>query len=105
MEPGLPFDAPMALELTRARQDFIRDFLREIRMQATLQSALDVGCGVGYLTKFLNDLGFGVVAMDGREGNIIEAQKRYPGITFLTADAERLTNEVEAQDLVLCAGL
>jgi SAM-dependent methyltransferase len=105
VEQGLPFDAPLARELTRARQDFIRDFLAEIRMQATLQSALDVGCGVGYLSKFLHDMGFEVVAMDGREENVIEAQKRYPGITFLAADAERLMNEVEPRDLVLCAGL
>lgn len=105
VEQGCPFDAPSAQELTRARQDFIRDFLAEIRMQATLQSALDVGCGVGYLSKFLSDLGFAVVATDGREENVIEAQKRYPGITFLTADAERLVNEVEPRDLVLCAGL
>ena len=61
-QQGLPFDAPHALELNRARQDFIREFLAEIRTQAALQSALDVGCGVGYLSKFLHDLGFEVVA-------------------------------------------
>jgi len=105
VEQGLPFDAPSAQELTRARQDFIQNFLAEIRTQAALQGALDVGCGVGYLSKFLLDLGFEVVAMDGREENTIEARKRYPGVTFLTADAERLTNEVEPHDLVLCAGL
>jgi SAM-dependent methyltransferase len=105
VEQGLPFDAPSAQELTRARKDFIQSFLAEIRTQAALRGALDVGCGVGYLSKFLLDLGFDVVAMDGREENTIEARKRYPGITFLTADAERLTNEVEPHDLVLCAGL
>ncbi len=105
VEQGLPFDAPSAQELTRARQDFIQRFIAEIRTQAALRGALDVGCGVGYLSKFLLDLGFEVVAMDGREENIIEARKRYPGITFLTADAERLTKEVEPHDLVLCAGL
>jgi SAM-dependent methyltransferase len=105
VEPGLPFDAPSAVELTLARQDLIRSFLEEIRTQAPLQSALDVGCGVGYLSKFLQDLGFQVVAMDGREANTVEARKRYPGITFLTTDAEKLTSEVEPRDLVLCAGL
>ena len=105
VERGFPFDAPLAQELTRARQDFIQRFLAEIRTKAVLRDALDVGCGVGYLSKFLLDLGFEVVAMDGREENIIEARKRYPGITFLTADAERLRNEVEPHDLVLCAGL
>jgi SAM-dependent methyltransferase len=105
VEQGLPFDAPLAQELTRARQDFIKSFLAEIRRQAALRDALDVGCGVGHLSKFLLDLGFDVVAMDGRKENIIEARKRYPGITFLAADAERLTNEVEPHDLILCAGL
>ena len=105
VEPGFPFDAPTAQELTRARQGFLQGFLAEIRTQAALRDALDVGCGVGYLSKFLLDLGFDVVAMDGREENIIEARKRYPGIRFLAADAERLTNEVEPHDLILCAGL
>jgi SAM-dependent methyltransferase len=105
VETGLPFDASSAVELTRARQDLIRSFLEEIRSQAVLRSAFDVGCGVGYLSKFLHDLGLQVVAMDGRETNIAEARKRHPGITFLTADAEKLTNEAEPGDLVLCAGL
>lgn len=105
VEPGLPFDASSAVELTRARQDLIRNFLEEIRAQASLQSALDVGCGVGYLSRFLHDLGLHVVALDGREANTVEARKRHPGITFLTADAEKLTNEAEPADLILCAGL
>jgi len=105
VEQNLPFDAPSALELTRARQDFLRQFLGEIRKQAGLQKALDVGCGVGHLSKLLHDLGFEVVAMDGREENVIEARKRYPGITFFTADAEKVTNETGQSDLVLCAGL
>jgi len=105
MVQAFPFDATLALELTRARQDFMRSFLEEIRTQTALQTALDVGCGVGYLSKFLHDLGFEVVATEGREDNTFEARKRYPGITFLTADAERLTNEIDPRDLVLCAGL
>jgi len=105
VEQSVPFDAPSALELTRARQNFIRDFLAEIRTQAALQSALDIGCGVGHLSKFLDELGFEVVAVDGREDNTVEARKRYPDITFVTADAEKMTNEVEPCDLVLCAGL
>ena len=63
LEQGLPFDAPSARELTRARQDFIHSSLAEIRTPAALQGALDVGCGVGYLSKFLYDLGFEVVAI------------------------------------------
>jgi SAM-dependent methyltransferase len=105
VEQAFPFDAPPAVELTRARQEFIQKFLGQIQTQTSLQSALDVGCGVGDLSKFLRDLGFGVVALDGREENIIEARKRHQGVKFLTADAERLTNEVEPADLVLCAGL
>jgi len=105
VKQGLPFDSPLSLEFNLARQDFIRNFLSQIQMQAELRAALDVGCGVGYLSKFLHDLGFEVVAMDGREDNILEARKRYPDITFLTADAEKLSNEVEPRDLVLCAGL
>jgi SAM-dependent methyltransferase len=103
---GLPFDAPSALELTRARENFIRTFLTQVQAQAALHSALDVGCGVGYLSAFLADFGLNVTAIDGRDENILEARRRFPGIKFLTADAETLSlGELAPSDLVLCAGL
>lgn len=105
VQEGLSFDAPASLELNRARQIFIQDLLLQIRMQVALRNALDVGCGVGYLSSFLHGLGFEVVGIDGRNDNTIEAKKRFPGITFLTADAENLPNELGLSDFVLCAGL
>lgn len=105
-QEALPFDAPFAQELTRAREVFIQSFLAGVRSPAALHSALDVGCGVGYLSNFLHKLSFEVTAIDGRDENVLEARKRFPGIKFITADAEILPlHELEPCDLVLCAGL
>ena len=84
----------------------ITGLLRAVRENFELSSALDVGCGVGYFSKFLSDLGFRVVAVDGREQNTLEAKRRYQGIEFLTADAEYLSaNQIGTFDFVLCVGL
>jgi SAM-dependent methyltransferase len=65
-----------------------------------------VGCGVGYFSKFLNDMGFRVTGLDGREDNAQEAKRRFPGITFRTANAEDLhPEEIGTFGLVLCFGL
>jgi SAM-dependent methyltransferase len=71
-----------------------------------MRTALDVGCGVGYLSVFLRELGFEVIGADGREENIQEARRRYPEIVFHQANVE--DESVErwgAFDLVFCVGL
>ena len=77
-----------------------------MRKQLTLASALDVGCGIGHFSKFLLDMGFSVVAVDGREENVKEGQRRYPEIKFLTKNVEDPgLPEVGSYDFVLCVGL
>jgi SAM-dependent methyltransferase len=106
VENALPFDAPRAREFNLAREQFIKDFLAGIQAQINLQSAVDVGSGVGYFSNLLCELGFRVLAIDGREENTTQARRRFPGIKFLTADAENLpVNELGSFDLVFCAGL
>jgi SAM-dependent methyltransferase len=100
------FDHEFAQDYTKARQTVISEFLAAVRHPLQLTSALDVGCGVGYFSKFLSDLGFHVVAVDGRTENANEAQKRYPKIKFLTRDAEDpALPEIGIFDFVLCVGL
>jgi SAM-dependent methyltransferase len=100
------FDRPWTREFTKVRQEFVTEMLGSLRKQVDLNSALDVGCGVGDFAKFLSDMGFCVIAADGRSENVSEAQRRYPNIKFLTADVENLTLEKTGRfDLVLCFGL
>jgi SAM-dependent methyltransferase len=102
----LPFDVSSAQAFNNAREAFLREFLEDVRCHVELGRAADVGSGVGYLSKFLSDLAFSVVALEGREENVAEARGRFPNITFLTADAENLPlNELGTFDFVLCAGL
>jgi SAM-dependent methyltransferase len=100
------FDTPSATEFVKVRQDFSKALLEELRSKLHISSAADVGCGVGYFSKFLRDLGFGVTAIDGREENVQESKRRYPDINFLRANAEDLPAEqLGTFDLVFCFGL
>jgi SAM-dependent methyltransferase len=100
------FDSELTRNYTRVRQAFISDFLDGIRTQVPLQSALDVGCGLGYFSKFLLERGLNVVAVDGRDENAKEGKRRYPEITFLTRNAEDpALPQIGVFDFVLCVGL
>jgi SAM-dependent methyltransferase len=100
------FDIPVAREYTKVRQNFIAEFLGAIRGQIGIASAVDVGCGVGYFSKFLSDMELQVLALDGREENTQEGKHRFPEIKFATANIEDpAIAEVGIFDLVLCVGL
>jgi SAM-dependent methyltransferase len=103
--PGV-FDNDFARGFTEARQAFIDGLLGALRPKAKLESALDVGCGVGYFSKFLLDRGFRVIAVDGREENAMEGRRRYPEITFLVKNVEDPDlARIGIFDFVLCVGL
>jgi SAM-dependent methyltransferase len=100
------FDNEFTQRYTNVRQSFMGEFLTILQKKVTLESAIDVGCGIGHFSKFLLELGLDVVAIDGREENVAEGQRRYPDITFIARNVEDPTlPQIGSFDLVLCAGL
>jgi SAM-dependent methyltransferase len=102
----LVFDRPMQSEMREAEVEFLRRVIPSWQSALGLRTAFDLGCGVGYFSSMLRDLGFQTVAADARSDNIAEARMRHPGIDFRVADAEDpALSAVGVFDLVLCAGL
>lgn len=80
--------------------------LEEVRGPMGLDKAVDVGCGLGHFSGFLNGLGLDVVGVDGRDENVREASRRFPKIPFNTVNVENPEiRELGRFDLVLCFGL
>jgi SAM-dependent methyltransferase len=78
----------------------------QMKSAMPLTTALDAGCGIGFFSKLLDESGLQVRAFDGREINVVEAQKRYPHINFFRGDIEDKTIlDMGSFDLVLCFGL
>lgn len=56
---------------------------------------LDLGCGTGILTKRIAELGADVLGVDASEQMVETARRNYPELSFLCADATRLSFEQE----------
>jgi SAM-dependent methyltransferase len=92
--------------LNRARGDVVRSLLGELNSSLRLETAIDVGCGIGYFSGFLQSMGFDVTAVDGRADNAAEATRRIPFISFHVMNAEDpQLQSLGTFDLVLCFGL
>lgn len=92
--------------LNHARGDVVSQLLTELKPKLNLQTAIDVGCGLGYFSQFLKSHGLQVTAVDGRQQNLDEAQRRYPDIRFLHFNAEDpAIKSLGKFDLVFCFGL
>ncbi len=106
MSRSLAFDQPHYNALNKVREDALRPLVTFLKQSATLDSAVDVGCGLGYFSAVLKDLGLAVLAVDGRPENIDEAKRRYSGIEFRVADAEDpRIRSLGKFDLAFCFGL
>jgi 2-polyprenyl-3-methyl-5-hydroxy-6-metoxy-1,4-benzoquinol methylase len=100
------FDQKYAIDISAKRKEALDAFLPGLIGGYDIKNALDVGCGVGYFSGYLESLGLDVVALDGRGENIEEARKRYQGVDFHLFDVENPdVKELGAFDLVLCLGL
>jgi SAM-dependent methyltransferase len=98
----LPFDRPEALALNEARMSHVKS----LGIIQPGMRVLDVGAGVGHLSKYLLDWGCEVVALEGRKTNVEEARRRYPGLDIRVCDIDKeyphLTPEF---DVVLMFGV
>jgi SAM-dependent methyltransferase len=92
--------------LNRVRGDVVSLLLAELKEPLNFKTSLDVGCGLGYFSRFLKSLGLDVTAVDGRQQNVDEAQLRNPDIRVLRFDAEDPgMRSLGKFDLVFCFGL
>jgi SAM-dependent methyltransferase len=100
------FDQQHYDKLNAARGAVVTSLLSEVSAPLALKTAIDVGCGVGYFSGVLQSLGLDVQAVDGRQGNVDEAQCRFPAIPFRVCDAQDSALRALGQfDLVFCFGL
>src|SRR5438067_8834216 len=71
-----------------------------------LRTAADVGCGFGYFTRTLLELGLDVTAVDGRAENVAETARRNPSARCETFNVEDpALGRIGPFDLVVCFGL
>jgi FkbM family methyltransferase len=100
------FDTRHYQDLIRTRAATIRRVVGALKPALGLHNALDAGCGVGFFTQTLTELGLATRGFDGRFENVVEARRRFPKIAFERGDIE--SAEIAALgtfDLVLCFGL
>lgn len=105
----LPFDTEGAKKLNEARMLFLKKFLNDCKSYIKIDSALDCGCGIGYFSAFLSDLGYKVIAFDARKENIEEAKSKFfaKNIIFWEGNIEdfNFIKNLNKHDLILCFGL
>ena len=100
------FDLPHYQALNETREGFLRELLPGWIQELNLKTSVDVGCGQGHFSAFLQSAGFRVMACDGRRENVEEAARKYPSIDFRQANVEDpAILEMGKFDLVLCFGL
>lgn len=100
------FDSPNTVRFNQARRDRLAELLPVWQKELGLKTAMDVGCGFGYFSALLVELGFETSAIEGRAENAAEARVRVPGLRVQVADAEADSlREAGAYDLVLGLGL
>jgi tRNA (mo5U34)-methyltransferase len=100
------FDSPNTVRFNQARRKLLAELLPAWQRELGLKTAMDVGCGLGYFSALLVELGFDARAIEGRSENAAEARRRVPGLDVQVADAEDdALGNAGSFDLVLGLGL
>ena len=96
------FDQAFYRDITAARLEHFKSLGLNIRGK----SLVDVGCGIGHLSKALADMGAEVLCVDGRKENIAKLRELYPGRKAQVVDVETdALLELGKFDVVFCYGL
>jgi len=104
MTVQIPFLSEKASRINEVRTNLLQSFLPNLVTLRKLKTALDIGCGPGFFCHLLSSMGLKVAGVDIREENLIEAQDRFPGITFIKGDIEQGV-AIDKADFVLALGL
>jgi len=78
-----------------------RDIPKLIKSYFNNGNALDYGCGLGYSTNFLVELGFDAVGVDVSDEMIKQARLQWPAYRFDTLKEQRIPYESNIFDVVL----
>jgi SAM-dependent methyltransferase len=96
------FDTDAARAINAARLGW----LEESDLPVERARVLDAGSGVGHFVSFYLDRGCSVVAVDGREENILELRRRYPVIDAHVEDVQTIpARRYGVFDVIHCFGL
>jgi len=106
MKQMLAFDSEHYTKINQARLNFLKQWLPGLVTAHGLKNVLDVGCGVGFFSRYLASLGLEVMSLDARSENISVAQERHPDINFFIEDIENpKAKKLGSFDLIFCFGL
>ena len=95
------FDTPEAAAINRARLDH----LASLGLAVNGRSALEVGAGVGHLSRFFLERGCRLVTTEARPENVAELRRRFPDVRSEVADVEDSLAPLGRFEIVFCYGL
>lgn len=88
------------------RQIIYQEILQKSGLSSQHQQILDVGCGAGHVTSFIqNKTKSQIVGVDFSPAMIRTAKKLYPEIDFICSSTDKLPFEGNTQDALLAASL
>jgi len=95
------FDTSEASRLNKSRLEH----LASLDLPLNRRSVLEVGAGVGHLTRFFVERDCRVVVTEARAENIRELARRHPKVTVRQADVEESLQHLGRFDVVFCYGV
>lgn len=92
--------------LWREKSFFKRRIIKPLHLEKG-QRVLELGCGMGYHSHLLNQLGFDVVGVDNSKVGIAFAREHFKGPRYLAVDAAELGKELEREsfDIIYVRGM
>jgi len=98
------FDQPYYIEINVARWSVAQTILGNL---SDIESCLDIGCGPGWFSEKLVQMGLEVLGVDGRQQLVEVAAKRVPRARFKVLDitSTEAAFLIAPADIVFCFGL